>query len=77
MEVLEKRYAAWLPPEVEFKITWTTFDEYLKEEEKDGLGANVAHMVGHGAVRVASMGYDAGDLVPSHVASALRRKFAR
>jgi N-acyl-D-amino-acid deacylase len=59
VEVLEKRYASWLPPEVNFKITWSTFDEYLKEEEKDGLGANVAHMVGHGAVRVASMGFEA------------------
>ena len=58
-EELEKRYAGWLPPEVEFKITWSTFDEYLREEEKDGLGANVAHMVGHGAIRIASMGFEA------------------
>jgi N-acyl-D-aspartate/D-glutamate deacylase len=56
VEVLEKRYAEWLPPEVEFKITWSTFDEYLKEEEKDGLGANVAHMVGHSAARAVDRG---------------------
>ena len=67
VEVLEKRYAGWLPPEVEFKITWTTFDEYLKEEEKDGLGANVAHMVDHGAVRVASMGFEAREPTPSEL----------
>jgi N-acyl-D-aspartate/D-glutamate deacylase len=58
-EELEKRWAGWLPPEVEFEITWTTFEEYLREEEKDGVGANVAHLVGHGAVRIASMGFEA------------------
>jgi len=60
-EVLEREAAAWLPEGVEFKITWTTFDEYLREEEKSGLGANIAHLVGHGAVRVAGMGFDARD----------------
>lgn len=58
-EEMEKRLARILPPEVELRITWTTFDEYLREEEKGGLGANVAHLVGHGAVRVAAMGYEA------------------
>jgi N-acyl-D-amino-acid deacylase len=77
-EELEKRWAGWLPPEVEFGITWTTFEEYLREEEKDGLGANVAHLVGHGAVRVASMGFEAraptaGELeaMRGHVAEAM------
>ncbi len=58
-EEMEKRLARILPPEVEFRITWTTFDEYLQEEEKAGLGANIAHLVGHGAIRVAAMGYEA------------------
>jgi N-acyl-D-aspartate/D-glutamate deacylase len=58
-EEMEKRLARTLPPEVELRITWTTFDEYLREEEKAGLGANVAHLVGHGAIRVAAMGYEA------------------
>ena len=58
-EEMEKRLARILPPEVELRITWTTFNEYLREEEKGGLGANVAHLVGHGAVRVAAMGYEA------------------
>ena len=77
-EELEKRWASWLPPEIEFEITWTTFEEYLREEEKDGLGANVAHLVGHGAVRVASMGFEAraptaGELeaMRGHVAEAM------
>lgn len=77
-EELEKRWAGWLPPEIEFGITWTTFEEYLREEEKEGLGANVAHLVGHGAVRVASMGFEAraptaGELesMRGHVAEAM------
>lgn len=55
-EYYEKRFATWLPPEVDLKITWSTFDEYLKEEEMEGLGANVAHLVGHSTVRAAAMG---------------------
>ena len=57
--IIEKQANAQLPPGVTIKITWTTFDEYLREEEKAGLGANVAHMVGHGAIREAGMGLDA------------------
>ena len=58
---MEERLARILPPEVELKITWTTFEEYLGEEEKAGLGANIAHLVGQGSVRVAAMGYEARD----------------
>ena len=57
-DLWEKEVNSQLPSGVSLKVTWTTFDEYLKEEEKAGLGANVAHMVGHGAVRVAGMGPD-------------------
>lgn len=46
-----------LPEGVELKLTWSSFDEYLKEEEKYSLGANVAHLVGHGAIRAAVLGY--------------------
>jgi N-acyl-D-amino-acid deacylase len=77
-EELERRWAGWLPPEIELGITWTTFEEYLREEEKEGLGANVAHLVGHGAVRIAIMGFEAraptaGELesMRGHVAEAM------
>ncbi|OGD56808.1 hypothetical protein A3K78_10240 [Candidatus Bathyarchaeota archaeon RBG_13_52_12] len=60
-ETFEKDMNAQLPPGVTIKVTWSTFDEYLREEEKAGLGANVAHMVGHGAIREAAMGPDARD----------------
>jgi len=58
-EAFEKDANSQLPPGVTIKVTWSTFDEYLREEEKAGLGANVAHMVGHGAIREAGMGPDA------------------
>jgi N-acyl-D-amino-acid deacylase len=77
-EELEKWWAGWLPPEIEFGITWTSFEEYLREEEKEGLGANVAHLVGHGAVRIASMGFEARapttgelDAMRGHVSEAM------
>ncbi|EMR73034.1 N-acyl-D-aspartate/D-glutamate deacylase, partial [Thaumarchaeota archaeon SCGC AB-539-E09] len=58
-EELENEYSKMLPPGVELKLNWTTFDDYLTLEEKDGLGVNVAHLVGHGAIRVAGMGEEA------------------
>lgn len=64
-EHLQKRLSLELPPEVHLKITWETFDAYLKEEEKEGLGVNVAHLVGHGLIRISAMGLD--DREPSIV----------
>jgi N-acyl-D-amino-acid deacylase len=54
----QKTSDASLPEGISLKLTWSSFDEYLKEEEKTYLGANVAHMVGHGAIRAAAMGYE-------------------
>ncbi len=39
-------------------ITWRTFAEYLGGVEAGGCGINVAALVGHGALRVAVMGFD-------------------
>jgi len=58
-EEVQRRVDARLPPGIELKITWCTFDEYLREEERKGLGANVAHLVGHGALRASGMGLEA------------------
>ena len=58
-EEAQKSSDANLPEEIELKLTWSSFNEYLVEEEKDKLGANVAHIVGHGAIRAAAMGYEA------------------
>ena len=58
-EQAQRNLDNWLPPGYELKITWSTFDQYLRLEESEGLGANVAHLVGHGAVRTAAMGFEA------------------
>ncbi|HDJ21812.1 MAG TPA: aminoacylase, partial [Candidatus Bathyarchaeota archaeon] len=58
-EEAEKSLQGSLPEGVELKLTWSTFEEYLREEEKERMGVNVAHMVGHGAVRAAAMGFEA------------------
>jgi N-acyl-D-amino-acid deacylase len=50
-----------LPEGYSLELTWSTFDEYLREEEKKDLGANVGHMVGHGAIRAAAIGLEARD----------------
>jgi N-acyl-D-amino-acid deacylase len=60
-ELMERQARRWLPPELELRITWTTFDEYLTEMERRRLGVNMAHLVGHGSIRVAAMGYEARD----------------
>lgn len=50
---------AQLPEGYNLKLSWSSFDEYLSLEEAEGLGANIAHLVGHGAIRSAAMGNDA------------------
>lgn len=55
---VQKRVNDRLPEGVELEVDWTTFDDYLIREEKEGLGANVGHLVGHGAIRAACMGYE-------------------
>lgn len=39
-------------------LAWTTFGEYLDHMRQGGLGANYAFLVGHAAIRGASMGTD-------------------
>jgi len=38
--------------------TWSTYDEYLGFVERQGVGINIAGLVGHGAVRLATMGFE-------------------
>ncbi|MBT4612536.1 MAG: amidohydrolase family protein, partial [Gemmatimonadetes bacterium] len=37
---------------------WTGFDDYFQRLQQQGVGTNVATLVGHGNIRVAAMGYD-------------------
>ncbi len=39
-------------------VTWRTFAEYLDAVETSGCAINVAALVGHGALRIATMGFD-------------------
>ncbi len=66
-ELMERQARRWLPPELELKLTWTTFDEYLTEMEKRLYGVNMAHLVGHGTIRAAAMGYEARDPTPEEL----------
>lgn len=63
----QRQVDAWLPDGYTLELTWSTFNDYLKEEEKKGLGANVAHLVGHGAIRSAGMGFEARDPTPGEL----------
>jgi N-acyl-D-amino-acid deacylase len=58
-EEVQRGSDAQLPEGVKLELSWSSFDDYLKIEEHSGLGANAAHLVGHGAIRSAAMGNDA------------------
>jgi len=59
--------------------TWSSFREYLDFMERQGVGVNIAALVGHGAVRLATMGFeerpptrDERRLMKGHVEEAMR-----
>src|SRR5438309_10111185 len=38
--------------------TWSTYGDYLDFMERQGIGINIAGLVGHGSVRLATMGFE-------------------
>lgn len=50
-------YSPWWPQEI--APTWRTFDEFFQIYEAQGIAVNVAHLVGHGWIRGAVMGWEA------------------
>jgi len=50
----------WGPISEQPEITWDwhSFEQYLDALQDVGLGINIASLVGHGAVRIAAMGFD-------------------
>ena len=52
-------------PEVTWQ--WRTFAGYLAALERDGLAINLASLVGHGAVRIAVLGFDERAPTPSEL----------
>jgi len=70
-DLLVKSVSPHLPRGVQLEVSWSTFHEYLRYEEALGLAANIGHLVGHGTVRTAVMGFE--DRAPS-VAELARMK---
>jgi N-acyl-D-amino-acid deacylase len=54
-------------PEVTWE--WRTFAQYLGTLQEGGLAINVAALVGHGALRIAAMGFDARSPTPAELAT--------
>jgi len=50
--------AAWPDYGHPVEYAWSTFADYLAVVERAGVGINVAPLVGHGAVRLAVLGYE-------------------
>jgi N-acyl-D-amino-acid deacylase len=48
-------FALNIPQGLDF--SWRTFGDYLDAFDRGGLALNVAHLVGHGTLRVAAMGF--------------------
>jgi len=76
--VLVRGIRAFTDFEAEFDMALMN-KKMAPELESVYLMASLEHLFvsGRRIREVASLGYDAGDLVPPHVATALRRKFAR
>lgn len=56
--LLRKGLSPFIPPEVHLEMPWSSFSTYLKTESALDLAVNMGHLVGHGTVRIAVMGYD-------------------
>jgi len=50
-----KSFALYLPPGMDFE--WRSFGQYLRGYREGGVALNVAHLVGHGTLRLAAMGF--------------------
>jgi N-acyl-D-amino-acid deacylase len=70
-DLLVKSVSPHLPRGARLEVSWSTFDEYLRYEATLGLAANIGHLVGHGTVRTAVIGFE--DRAPS-VAELARMK---
>jgi N-acyl-D-amino-acid deacylase len=62
-----RRYLSGLNGDPDIKWDWRSFKEYLERLEKVGLAVNVASLVGHGNIRLLSMGMDNRQPTPSEL----------
>ena len=42
----------------EIEVDWVSFGDFLRKLESQGMAINIAHLVGHLALRIAAMGFD-------------------
>ena len=56
--LLRKGLSPFIPPQVHFEMPWKSFSTYLETESTLDLAVNMGHLVGHGTIRIAVMGYE-------------------
>ena len=56
--LLRKGLSPFIPPQVHLDMPWSSFSTYLKTESTLDLAVNIGHLVGHGTIRIAVMGYE-------------------
>jgi N-acyl-D-aspartate/D-glutamate deacylase len=59
--LLRKGLSPFIPPEVHLEMPWRSFSTYLETESALDLAVNIGHLVGHGTIRIAVMGYENRD----------------
>ena len=64
-----RRYWGGISDAEEVTWAWRSFGEYLRALDQGGLAINVASLVGHGALRIAAMGFDERDPTPAELAT--------
>ena len=57
-DLLMEYLSPFLPPGKKLEVKWSSFDEYLRFGEKLKSSSNTVHLVGHGTVRIAVMGFE-------------------
>jgi len=55
------KYISSFRPPGELEIDWETFEEYLAHLEQKKAASNIAQLVGHGTIRISSMGFQNRD----------------
>lgn len=68
-EDLLRRYAAPFLPDPNVEIPWTTFKQYVARMKRLRSTSNTVHLVGHGTVRIAAMGFAERDPSPRELQS--------
>jgi len=66
-DLLQKYVGFLVPPDHKMNFIWESFAEYLDVVEKEKSTINLGFLVGHGALRIAAMGFDNRDPTPNEL----------